>query len=68
MRSEISHQKRDVLGIIGSGNLEGISKDEVAVLVKGNLMFSKDMDGLDAVPFVFIAGFPSLLPFKKKKN
>lgn len=43
-----------MLGTIGSGNLEGTTKDEVAVLVKGNLMFSKDMAGLETVPFVFI--------------
>lgn len=36
---------------IASGNLleEGPSKDEVAVLVKGNLLFPKDMIGCETV-------------------
>lgn len=72
MRLEIPQQRieREYLwNRIALGNLfeEGPSKDEVAVLVKGNLLFPRDMIGLETGHFLLIAGFSSFLPFLKKR-
>lgn len=72
MSLEISQQRIEqeyIWNRIASGNLfeEGPGKDEVALLVKGNLLFPKDMTGLETLLFLLVAGFPSFLPFLKKR-